>query len=268
MRFSIVTATYNRETIVSRAIDSALNFIRGVADAEAIVIDDASIDGTVAMIKTRYAQELASGTLKLLERRKNGGSTLAKADGARVARGDWLVFLNSDDELLPDASTNIPAFVATHSKAPVFFFRCVDQYERPIGPAIQPKTISYEDFVAALPRFATPGECLPVISRRAFLEFPPDEYVQGFELMPTIKILRKYGSAMLSNKFARRYHLEGADRLTSRNGNLRRANLLVRGLRRMLDDFGDGMSAYQRFKVHIRIICYASAAASGFGQRR
>lgn len=266
-RFSVVTPTYNRRSIVPRAIDSSLAFARAVGDSEVIVIDDASQDGTADMIRSAYAQDLVSGTLKLVERQTNGGSTVAKSDGARRASGEWLIFLDSDDQLLPEASSSIPAFVATHSSAPVFFFRCVDQEGRPIGPPVPPRPLSFSDFVSDLPFFATPGECLPVISRLAFLEFPSDKDALGFELMSAIRILRKHGPAMLSDDIARIYHMDGSDRLTSRAGNLRRADQLVRGFSRMLHEFGPMMPLRQRMKIHLRIVCYGAVAACGFGRR-
>ena len=107
----------------------------------------------------------------------------------------------------------------------------------------------------------TPGECLPVISRPAFLEFPPDNDVLAFEFMSLLRVVRAYGPAMLSDAVARRYHMEGADRLTSRAGNLRRAGQLVRGFRRMLSEFGPMMPFRKRMGVRLRILCYGLIAA-------
>ena len=52
MRFSIVITTFQRRHIVCRAIDSALAFATATGgDAEVIVVDDASQDGTADMIQ-------------------------------------------------------------------------------------------------------------------------------------------------------------------------------------------------------------------------
>jgi len=256
MRFSIITPTFNRQVAVQRSIASSLAFARSVGESEVVVIDDASTDGTVATIRGRYAAELTSGILKLGARQENGGSTLAKADGARNATGDWLIFLDSDDELLPEASLSIPGFIDMHPGPHVFFFRCTDQTGQLIGPPVAPRLFSFADLLAG----GTPGECLPVISRTAFLQFPTDNDVLAFEFMATLRIVKAHGSAMLSDAIARRYYMDGTDRLTSRAGNLRRAKQHALGFRRMLDEFGPMMSFRKRMGIYARILCYSVVA--------
>jgi glycosyltransferase involved in cell wall biosynthesis len=262
MRFSVITATYNRRTLLQRALKSALEFVRIVGDSEIVVVDDASQDGTVDMIRTVYATELKSALLKLVERRVNGGSTAAKSDGAKRAGGDWLIFLDSDDELLPEAATFIPDFIDAHSDAKLFFFRCVDQDNHPIGPQKPPTRLSF----AGLLNAGTPGECLPVTSRSAFLEYPSDNDPLAYEFMALLRIARANGYAMLSDSIVRRYHTEGADRLTSIAGNLRRARRHAEGFKRMLREFGPAMSPGQRRKILIRIFCYRAIAACGISR--
>src|SRR5262245_35539999 len=237
MRFSVITPTYNRQQIVQRAIESGLDFVRAVGDSEIVVIDDASSDGTVGMVRSIYERELNSGLLKLVIRERNGGSTAAKSDGAKQARGDWLVYLDSDDELLPEAAVSIPAFIQSHIEAPVFLFRCVDQNHRPVGSHVSPRSLTLADLLTE----GTPGECLTVVSRKASLEFAPDGDPLGFEFLSVLRIVRAHGPAALSDSIVRRYHTEGSDRLTSRAGNLRRAQHLVRGFHRMLTEFGSAM---------------------------
>jgi glycosyltransferase involved in cell wall biosynthesis len=257
MRFSVITPTFKRRTELPRAINSALEFIRTAGDSEIVVIDDASQDGTVDMIRTAYAAQQKSGLLKLFERKTNGGSATAKSDGASQASGDWLVFLDSDDELLPDAATHIPNFIKAHSDARVFFFRCVDQNGRLMGPPKLPARLSFRELLIE----GTPGECLPVISRSAFLEFPSAGAASGYEFISTLRIARAYGYAMLSDSIVRRYHFDSANRLSSRVGNFRRARQHVAGIKQMVREFGSMMSLRQRLGYLIRIICYSAVAA-------
>src|SRR5262245_27643075 len=162
MRFSIITPTFNRRSIVSRSIDSSLAFIHSVADSEVVVVDDASRDGTSDEIRQRYRAELDNGFLKLVERQQNGGSTIAKGDGARSARGHLLIFLDSDYELLKEASMAIPPFIDAHPNAPVFLFRCVDQDDLLIGPKVSPRALTFSQLL----NDGTPGECLDRKSTR------------------------------------------------------------------------------------------------------
>jgi glycosyltransferase involved in cell wall biosynthesis len=262
MRFSIITPTFNRRSTVPRAIDSSLEFCRAVGDCDVIVIDDASQDGTADMIRATYANELEAGVLKLLVRPRNGGSTVAKTQGARSAGGDWLIFIDDDDEFAPGASERLPAFAGMHSKTAVLLFRCIDQDENLVGAPALPAALSFERLL----NDGTPGECLPVVSRIAFLKFPSENDIPAYEFLAILRIVRAYGPAMLSDIVARRYHMEGGDRMTSRAGNLRRAKSHAEGFLQMYREFGSMMPWRKRFGILLRIICYRLVAALGIGQ--
>jgi glycosyltransferase involved in cell wall biosynthesis len=257
MRFSIITPTFNRREVVRRSLDSSLQFVRAAGDGEVVVVDDASRDGTVEMLHAQYTKELSGGLIKLVARQTNGGSTVAKSDGARTASGDWLVFLDSDDELTPGAAHAMPAFVDAHRDAAVCFFRCIDQTGHLIGPPMPLRMLSLEYLLAV----GTPGECLPVISRTAFLEYPADNDPLGFEFLATLRIVRAYGPAALSDAVARRYYTSHDDRLSSRTGNLQRAKKHVVGLRRTLSEFGTLIPWRKRLGIFLRIFCYSVIAA-------
>ena len=63
---------------------------------EVIVVDNASGDGTVAAAR-------AAGGTKIIERQANGGFAAGCATGAEAATGQWLLFLNPDTVIAPDA---------------------------------------------------------------------------------------------------------------------------------------------------------------------
>src|SRR5262245_57966109 len=116
--FSVVTPTFQRRQAVCRSIESAVTFARTVGDSEVVVVDDASSDGTVEEIRAVYSDEIDQGLIVLLRRAQNGGVTAAKNDGARAARGEWVIFLDSDDRLLPAAAEVIPIFAVRYATAP------------------------------------------------------------------------------------------------------------------------------------------------------
>lgn len=92
---SVVTATYNRGPRIGKTLDSVFAETRP-AD-EVVVVDDASPDGTGAWVRDHYP------AVRVITRDRNGGTSAARNHGAREARGDILVFLDHDDELLPHA---------------------------------------------------------------------------------------------------------------------------------------------------------------------
>jgi glycosyltransferase involved in cell wall biosynthesis len=90
---SVIIPTYNREAFVSKAICSALG--QSLTDREIIVIDDGSTDGTRAAIEP-YRDRIQ------YRFQENSGVSAARNAGIKAARGEWLAFLDSDDEWTPD----------------------------------------------------------------------------------------------------------------------------------------------------------------------
>lgn len=93
MRVSIVIPTHDRARTLPRALDSVQAQTRP-AD-EIIVIDDGSTDVTDRLIRSRYPQVI-------YRHQPNRGVSAARNHGIRIATGDWIALLDSDDAWLPD----------------------------------------------------------------------------------------------------------------------------------------------------------------------
>jgi glycosyltransferase involved in cell wall biosynthesis len=93
-RFAVVVPTYNREATLARAMESVLQQ-RG-DDFELIVVDDGSTDTTGAVING-FGDRVRS----LLQ--ANRGVSAARNAGVAATSAPWIIFLDSDDELSPDA---------------------------------------------------------------------------------------------------------------------------------------------------------------------
>ncbi len=91
---SVVIPTHDRRDLVGRAIDSVLG--QSLPPAEVIVVDDGSGDGTADWLQRAYPQ------VRLLALSQNRGVSHARNRGIEAAGGDWIAFLDSDDEWLPD----------------------------------------------------------------------------------------------------------------------------------------------------------------------
>lgn len=91
-QFSIVIPTYNREHEVCRAVQSCLD--QDYTDFEIVVVDDASSDGTVTVLG-----QYRDSRFHLVRRPVNGGECPARNTGVEHSRGEWIVFLDSDDAL-------------------------------------------------------------------------------------------------------------------------------------------------------------------------
>lgn len=91
---SVIVPVYNRRELVGRAIRSVQT--QNYQDCELLVVDDGSRDGTAEWIQEEFGD-----ALKLLVQPQNKGVSAARNLGITKAQGEWLAFLDSDDEWLP-----------------------------------------------------------------------------------------------------------------------------------------------------------------------
>ena len=90
MNISVIIPTFNRAHTVGRAIQSVLDQTH--QPHELIVIDDGSTDETQVLLAS-FSEHIV-----LIQNKTNGGVSLARNLGIQAATGDWLAFLDSDDE--------------------------------------------------------------------------------------------------------------------------------------------------------------------------
>ena len=93
MHVSVIIPTYNRKHTLKRAIQSV--YMQSLPPFEIIVVDDGSNDGTKEWVKQKYPD------IKYIYQ-KNSGVSSARNKGIKIARGDWIALLDSDDEWLPN----------------------------------------------------------------------------------------------------------------------------------------------------------------------
>jgi glycosyltransferase involved in cell wall biosynthesis len=92
--FSIVIPAYNRESEIVRAVNSCL--VQSFADFEVVVVDDGSTDGTAAAV-----EGIQDPRIVLIRHEQNKGVCSARNTGIEYSRGEWVIYLDSDDELVP-----------------------------------------------------------------------------------------------------------------------------------------------------------------------
>ena len=96
---SVIIPTYNRLHTIPRAIDSIRN--QSYPHWELIIVDDGSTDGTEDWIHHQQKDLISSGKMRYM-RIDRGGVSRARNTGIERSRGEWLAFLDSDDEWLPE----------------------------------------------------------------------------------------------------------------------------------------------------------------------
>jgi glycosyltransferase involved in cell wall biosynthesis len=94
-RVSVVIPTYNRAELLQQAIDSVL--AQTFADFEVIVVDDASTDETGAV-----ATAIDDDRIRYIRHEQNRHGAAARNTGIEAARGEYVAFLDDDDEWYPE----------------------------------------------------------------------------------------------------------------------------------------------------------------------
>ncbi|MFZ7128292.1 MAG: glycosyltransferase [Desulfobacterales bacterium] len=107
-RISVVIPTFNRAWALARSVDSVL--AQTCPEVELIVVDDGSTDGTMDLL-AGYGDRLR------VIRQQNRGVSAARNAGFDAARGEWIAFLDSDDEWLPGKLARQAAFFENRPEA-------------------------------------------------------------------------------------------------------------------------------------------------------
>lgn len=113
MTFSIIIPCYNAAKTILTCVKSAL---RQSSTTEIIIIDDCSTDGTWDILK---ALEKEFSNITCSQTPSNGGPGRARNVGLKLAKGDWVLFLDADDTLETGATMEecatiqIAAFIRT-----------------------------------------------------------------------------------------------------------------------------------------------------------
>ncbi len=90
---SVIIPAYNSAPYVEQAVNAALG--QAGVEVEVLVVDDGSTDDTWAVLE-RFGGRIRK------ERKPNGGPASTRNHGARLAAGEWLAFLDADDDWAPN----------------------------------------------------------------------------------------------------------------------------------------------------------------------
>jgi GT2 family glycosyltransferase len=106
IKLSIIIPTWNTSSVTKKCIDT-INQYLPEHYFEIIVIDNHSEDDTITNISKLPH-------VKLIKNQNNLGFSIANNQGAKIAKGNYLLFLNSDMELIDDSMLNLVHFFQKH----------------------------------------------------------------------------------------------------------------------------------------------------------
>ena len=109
IRVSIIIPAYNAAQLIDRSLGSALR--QTYPAIEYVVVDDCSTDDTAERVERLRQASDRGDAVKLVRHERNRGVAAARNSGLHAATGDYIYFLDSDDELPPDAIATLVALV-------------------------------------------------------------------------------------------------------------------------------------------------------------
>jgi GT2 family glycosyltransferase len=109
---SVIIVNWNTCDILRDCLRSVYEQTQNIS-FEVIVIDNASSDGSAAMVKKKFPQVI------LIENSENRGFAAANNQGIAIARGQNVLLLNSDTLILNNAVAKTVAFADSHLEAAV-----------------------------------------------------------------------------------------------------------------------------------------------------
>jgi glycosyltransferase involved in cell wall biosynthesis len=183
LSISVVIPAYKSAPWIEETIRSVLRQTYPLENVELIVVDDASPDDTVAVVR----KLLEASTLKsqLIVREKNAGAPANRNAGWRAAKGDWIQFLDHDDALMPH-KLQLQADCATQAPEDVGLIysswkslELIDGTWQPSGPVNAP--FVDDDTVPQILIDPTFGYVGPALMRKSALLA-----VNGFEEVPNL----------------------------------------------------------------------------------
>lgn len=136
---SVLMTAYNREKYISEAIESVLSST--FKNLELIIVDDGSVDNTVKLAR-EYGMK--DSRVKVFTNEKNLGDYPNRNRAAGYARGKFLMYVDSDDSILP---TGIEYVIQQFAKFQTAKFSSIYYHNDIIHPTVlEPKESIYKHF--------------------------------------------------------------------------------------------------------------------------
>ena len=171
---SVVIPLYNKEPIIKKCLYSVLS--QDCDDYEIVIVNDGSTDRSADIVKS-----IDDSRIRLIEQ-ENGGPSKARNTGVKNTKGEWVVFLDADDELTENALKMMREEVLKYSDADIIDFngyiRSGEKMSLRYHPLVDKVCHPLRAFYY---RKITPG-CGHSIFRTSFAkQYPYDERLRRFE---------------------------------------------------------------------------------------
>lgn len=197
--FSVVIPLYNKEKSIAQSLKSVLD--QTYTNFEIVVVDDGSTDKSVEVVKN-----IGDDRIQLLCQ-PNAGPSKARNTGVKNSKGDWIVFLDADDELLPEALSIFTEIIVEHQDVDIIdcnrYVRRGEDERLGFHPLEGYVKNPFKECYYGL---VSPGEGRAAFRKTLLLKHPYNERIRRFEdaeliirLLSDAKVYSSRKAAMIVN---------------------------------------------------------------------
>ena len=252
MHISFVIPTYNRKNLIKKSINSILKVFG--KNFEIIIVDDNSSDNTAIYIKNNYKAHFKTKKIKYFYLKKNIGVTGAKNFGYQKSKNNFVVFLDSDDQFY-GSYKNFIQILKKYNKVPIIFFKCYENKpskKNIIGRVFnKDKLLSLSDYIINY----SYGEALTVINKKICKNILPyKNSLRGFEGFGCIRLISKFGNAVLISKPFRIYNTLNYNRLSNDKNFKSRVGYIYKGYKIIWKKYRANLKNLYLLKLFLRLI--------------
>lgn len=112
MKVSVIIPVYEVSAYVERCLQSVLN--QTYTDIECVIVDDATPDDSIVKCERMISAYQGPIRFNILHHERNRGLSAARNTGTAASKGEYVYYLDSDDEITPDCIEKLMGCVAAH----------------------------------------------------------------------------------------------------------------------------------------------------------
>ena len=113
MELSVIIVSWNTRDVLEECLRSVVHSLQKAVDYEITVVDNASADGSADMVREKFP------SVNLIENHDNIGYVRANNQAGALAKGKYLLLLNSDTKMIDDGAPDIIDYMETNPKTAV-----------------------------------------------------------------------------------------------------------------------------------------------------
>lgn len=248
---SVIVPVYNIAPYIERCVDSVL--AQTYSNWELILVDDGSTDGSAQVCDEQLVHD---SRIKVIHQ-QNAGVTIARKVGVQSALGEWIMFIDGDDEIISTAIEHLLSFDMVKYDIIGASYTNIN-----IGRMYEPKfeikgDLSPEEYVEALLLHKTyKGPCSKLINKSLFEKFDwniPSIVIQNEDFLMLVYLAKHANRIYISESSIYNYYYRGDSVSKSKTMSLEGWKYIFLTLRALLEHYDSLKIRYAYFKYRLQM---------------